>query len=153
MNKKTVDTYQSLGRFIIEHVYLSFMRRCNGVTDYNDLKNRHAVIDRSQLKKEIEHCINKTLVEKSFAMHKYNHGHMKSSWNHTYRWENVMNFYIGKQIKAQLLDTNLDLVCNDIVLTDKALDKLLSGEKANSFFDTARKILKQKYEEQRIKTK
>ena len=151
---KPIRTYQSLGRFIIERVYLSFMRRCNGATSCDDLKYTRAEISRPQLEKEVKYCIEKILVENPFAMHKYAHSASKSPRLYTYRWENVMNFYIGTQIEAQFLDIKIDLNNGDcITLTDKAIDKLLDGAKGDSFFNDARKILKQKYEKERTKTR
>ena len=144
---KPIHTYQSLGRLIIDTVYY-------------ELSKNNGYITHRQLKDAIyKKCIKQNLfVDKSFATHKYNHGSEPTFFSHTYRWENVMSFYINQQTKANLLKTITrykegDKV-NYISLTPQALSLLSNGINplacANlNPFNLAREIIKQKYEDQK----
>ena len=133
--KKTINTYQSLGRLMIDTVYSELLKKGSSIKQ-QDLKD-------IVYKKCIEQ---NSSVDNSFAMHKYNHEKYPSDYSFTYRWENIMNFYLGKQVMSELLQQNTtrdaDYAYN---LTNDSYEKLLSGK--HSCFDEARVILRQKYEQ------
>ena len=139
MAKKTINTYQSLGRLIIDTVYQELLKN-NGIIEYKSLKD---VIYKKCIKQNL-------FVDKSFATHKYNHGSEPTFFSHTYRWETIMKFYIDQQIKVNLLKTITrykegDKV-NYISLTPQALSLLNAGINP---FNLAREIIKQKYEDKK----
>lgn len=136
---KPIHTYQSLGRLIIDSVYHELLKN-NGIIEYESLKD---VIYKKCIKQNL-------FADKSFATHKYNHGSEPTFFSHTYRWENIMDFYIKQQTKANLLKTITrykegDKV-NYISPTPQALSLLNAGINP---FNLAREIIKQKYEDQK----
>lgn len=139
MAKKTINTYQSLGRLIIKRLY-------------DTLWTHKGSIGYKQFKVELSEFLNSpesSCIDKSFAMHEYNHGKNPSDNSyHTYRWENIMDFYINQQYKADLLQRN--------IITNKDNDPDIAyhlpyGAKLPSkecpLFDEARVILRKKYEQ------
>ncbi len=132
---KPIHTYQSLGRLIIDTVYQELLNY--GITDYESLKD---VIYKKCIKQNL-------FVDKSFAMHKYNHGAEPTFFSHTYRWENIMDFYINQQTKANLLKTITRYKEGDKVKYISITPHLLYA--TPDPFNLAREIIKQKYEDQK----
>ncbi|MBO7509217.1 MAG: hypothetical protein J6T57_03010 [Alphaproteobacteria bacterium] len=84
----TIKTYPKLGRFIMNEVY-------NILLDHDSHK-----IPYSELKEIIKTRIARTpFIDKEFAMHKLSHGSSKS-YLCTYRWENVLYYYLMQHHKA-----------------------------------------------------
>ena len=134
-----IKTYQSLGRLIIDSVCHELLKN-NGVKEYKSLKD---VIYKKCIKQNL-------FVDKSFATHKYNHGSEPTFFSHTYRWENIVDFYIKQQTKANLLKTITiykegDKV-NYISLTPQANSVLYV---THNLFDLSREIIKLKYEDKK----
>ena len=133
------ETYQTLGRFIIEHVYDQLYY--NGIENYKNLKYE---LNRLYMNKK--HSV---FVDSDFAMHKYNHGNSKLPDSCTYRWENVFDFYVGQHIKAGLLcrhETNKGF----IEITEPTFIALADGDKhPYQMFNEARKALRQQYEDKK----
>ena len=101
--KKKINTYETLGRFMMNETY-------NILLGTNDWK-----IEYPELKRRIQEKINNNPdIDKQFAMHKYNHGTKETTLNmnghtwkkpstehlSTYRWENVLYYYLVQHYKA-----------------------------------------------------
>ena len=128
------EKYQTLGQSIIEFIYdeLYF----DGIKNYKKLKD-----DLNKF-----HINNSIYVDKNFTMHEYNHGNVALPDSCRYRWENVLDFYVRQHIKAGLLDE----INGDIALTTTSQKKILEDHtRSDKFFDLARIILRQQYEDKK----
>lgn len=86
-----INTFDALGRFLIDQTYNILLDAEHYEIDYEELKRL--------LQRRIDRNPN---IDKKFAMHKYNHG--KSTWHvSTYRWENVLYYYINQHQKVFFL--------------------------------------------------
>ena len=86
-----INTYEKLGRFLMNQTY-------NILLDTEDYKIDYAELKRL-LQKRIDQNPN---IDKTFAEYKYNHGASKAYLN-TYRWENVLFYYLVQHQKAAFL--------------------------------------------------
>ncbi len=87
----TINTHPQLGRFIMNEVYNILLN----VKDYK--------IEYKKLKRLVGEKISKNpQVDKEFAMHKLQHGSSKS-YLCTYRWENVLYYYLIQHFKAAFI--------------------------------------------------
>ena len=144
MTEKTIKTYQSLGRLIIDAVYDELLKN-KGPLKYKTLRNLI-------YKKCIEH---NDLVDKSFAMHKIDRtnsikkGYIsKKKTPYEYRWESIMRYYLAQQSTVGLLQERLTTGENPdrfYYLPDGSREKLLAKE--YSPFDMAKTIIKKKFEQ------
>ncbi|MBO7053566.1 MAG: hypothetical protein J6W27_03990 [Alphaproteobacteria bacterium] len=79
-----INTFDKLGRFLIDQTYNILLDSDSNTFEYAELKRI--------IQKRIDRNPN---VDKKFAMHKYDHGN--STWHvATYRWENVLYYYINQ---------------------------------------------------------
>lgn len=96
-----INTYEKLGRFMMNQVYNILLSSDSHKIEYQELKHR--------IKKQIDNNPN---IDKKFAMQKYSHGSAtlvlachtwkKTSTEYlsTYRWENVLYYYLVQHHKA-----------------------------------------------------
>lgn len=132
-----MHTYEALGRIIIEYLY-------------DTLWVNNEKISYDQFKRKLSWFITNTessCIDKKFA--KYNYNQNKPKKPYKYRWENVMRFYIDQQCKANLLQVrkkNGDYGEPYIFIAPQNSIRICER---HIFFDLARRIIKQNYEEQR----
>lgn len=88
---KYTKPYEKLGRFIMDEVY-------NILLNAKDYK-----IEYKELKRRIQEKIDKNpQIDKKFAMHELQHGSSKS-YLCTYRWENVLYYYLMQSYKPAFI--------------------------------------------------
>lgn len=131
-----IDNYELLGRFIIEQTYKTLLENPR-IYDYRHLKYKIQEIIQTY-----------PFVDKSFAMHEYNHDNSKYYFC-KYRWENVMDYYITQQCRALFLQhpTNPFENIDNINIIEPYNLKLLTETNLSSMVDKARTKLKQREEE------
>ena len=86
-----INTYEKLGRFVMNEVYNILLKTDSYKIDYNELKRR--------VKEKID---GNPKIDKTFAEYKYNHG-ASNAYLSTYRWENVLFYYLIQHQKAAFL--------------------------------------------------
>ena len=86
-----INTYEKLGRFIMNEVYDILLGAKNYKIEYKELKRR--------LQEKID---NNPQIDKKFAMHELQHGSSKSYLS-TYRWENVLYYYLMEHYKPAFI--------------------------------------------------
>lgn len=105
--KKKINTYETLGRFLMNQTYNILLGTNDWKIEYPELKRR--------LQEQID---TNPQIDKKFAMHKYNHGTKESILNmaahtwkkpstehlSTYRWENVLYYYINQHEKSAFME-------------------------------------------------
>lgn len=88
----TIKTYPQLGRFIMNEVYNILLDRDTPKIQYRELKEI--------IKNRIARA---PFIDKEFAMHKLSHG-SSNSYLCTYRWENVLYYYLMQHHKAAFIN-------------------------------------------------
>ena len=145
-----IQTYESLGRFIIHQVY-DIMERQHGSADYSDLKR--------QIGERIQ---NDPRCNNSFVMHEYKHtasyvfnAPLYQYWHmgrpNTHRWGAVMDFYISRQAAVFFLQHTFnyrikepfDRICYIDFTTDRHLAK------TNGKYSDMVKLAKAYYDKER----
>ena len=134
-----MHTYEPLGRIIIEYLY-------------DTLWVNNEKISYDQFKRKLNWFITDTqspYINKEFAKYNYNNENGKPKKPYKYRWENVMRFYINQQVEANLLQIkkNNGNYGEDFIFMAPKNTIHISGR--HIFFDLARRIIKQNYEQQR----
>ncbi len=86
-----INTYEKLGRFIMNEVYNILLNTESCKIEYPELKRR--------IKTKIDSNPN---IDKKFAEYKYNHGTSNTHLS-TYRWENILFYYLIQHQKAAFL--------------------------------------------------
>ena len=96
-----INTYEKLGRFIMNEVY-------NVLLDTPS----HTILYNTDLTDIINRRINRNPhIDKEYAMYLYNHGHSHSS-QFTSRWQNVLYYYLAQHKNAGFLKIE-DIISNE----------------------------------------
>jgi hypothetical protein len=131
-----INTFDTLGRFLIDQTYNILLDTKNCKINYAELKRL--------LQRRIDRNPN---IDKRFAMHKYNHG-KSTLYVSNYRWENVLYYYINQHQKVLFLQriykskTHYIKLMNSVLL----LDNWHYDLDMSYMFDTAQKMDKMEEE-------
>ncbi|MBO4583288.1 MAG: hypothetical protein J5714_04520 [Alphaproteobacteria bacterium] len=113
-----INTYEKLGRFMMNEVYNILLDTCS-----------HTILYNNDLKDIIERRIDRAPhTDKKYAMHPYNHGNSRS-FQHMFRWQNILYYYLAQHQNAGFLKIE-DILPNGnfhhyyVMLNDGLLTKL-----------------------------